>query len=85
MPIQQMIMLENDDTSFTLEDTLYLCEKLGLPLIFDYHHHLAHHRNENWQESWERVVATWNTLLFQLRCIFPVRKVKTNSVTIRIM
>lgn len=59
LPIQQMIMLENDDTSFTLEDTLYLCEKLGIPLIFDYHHHLAHHHNKNWIENWDRVVETW--------------------------
>ena len=65
--IQQMIMLENDDTSFTLDDTLYLCEKLGLPLIFDYHHHLAHHRNENWQENWERVVATWHASPFPIK------------------
>jgi UV DNA damage endonuclease len=58
-PIQQMIMLENDDTSFTLEDTLYLCEKLDIPLVFDYHHHLAHHQNENWEIHWNRVVDTW--------------------------
>jgi UV DNA damage endonuclease len=58
-PIQQMIMLENDDTSFTLEDTLYLCEKLNIPLVFDYHHHLAHHQNVNWENSWNRVVDTW--------------------------
>ncbi|OZM55769.1 UV damage endonuclease UvsE [Lottiidibacillus patelloidae] len=58
--IQRMIMLENDDTTFTLEDTLYLCEKLGVPLVFDYHHHLAHHENENWQEHWERIVNTWS-------------------------
>jgi UV DNA damage endonuclease len=58
-PIQQMIMLENDDTSFTLEDTLYLCEKLNIPLVFDYHHHLAHHQNENWENHWNRVVNTW--------------------------
>lgn len=57
--LQKMIMLENDDTSFTLDDTLYLCEKLGIPLVFDYHHHLAHHENENWQNNWERVVQTW--------------------------
>lgn len=57
--IQKMIMLENDDTSFTLDDTLYLCEKLGIPLVFDYHHHLAHHNNAQWEERWERVVATW--------------------------
>ncbi|WP_071394572.1 UV DNA damage repair endonuclease UvsE [Bacillus tuaregi] len=58
-PIQKMIMLENDDTSFTVDDTLYLCEKLGIPLVFDYHHHLAHNHNENWQDNWERITATW--------------------------
>lgn len=58
--IQKMIMLENDDTSFTLEDTLYLCEKLNIPLVFDFHHHLAHHQDLNWERSWNRVVQTWN-------------------------
>lgn len=57
--IQQMIILENDDTSFTLDDTLYLSEKLGIPLVFDYHHHLAHHQNINWEENWQRVITTW--------------------------
>lgn len=57
--IQSMIMLENDDTSFTLDDTLYLCEKLGIPLVFDYHHHLAHHYQETWEDKWDRVVETW--------------------------
>lgn len=57
--IQNMIMLENDDTSFTLEDTLYLCEKLDIPLVFDYHHHLAHHQDANWENNWNRVVQTW--------------------------
>ncbi|MFJ8265894.1 UV DNA damage repair endonuclease UvsE [Peribacillus asahii] len=57
--IQKMIMLENDDTSFTLDDTLYLCEKLGIPLVFDYHHHLAHHRHANWEDNWDRVIHTW--------------------------
>ncbi|PLT27966.1 UV DNA damage repair endonuclease UvsE [Peribacillus deserti] len=59
--LQKMIMLENDDTTFTLKDTLYLCEKLGIPLVFDYHHHLAHNRDErNWGDSWERIVDTWD-------------------------
>jgi UV DNA damage endonuclease len=31
--IQTIIMLENDDTSFTLEDTLYLCEKLDILFV----------------------------------------------------
>ncbi|WP_085993105.1 UV DNA damage repair endonuclease UvsE [Oceanobacillus senegalensis] len=57
--IQKMIMLENDDTSFTLGDTLYLCEKLDIPLVFDYHHHLAYHQNPNWEVHWDRIVQTW--------------------------
>ncbi|RDW18872.1 UV DNA damage repair endonuclease UvsE [Oceanobacillus chungangensis] len=57
--IQNMIMLENDDTSFTLEDTLYLCEKLNIPLVFDYHHHLAYHKDDNWEINWNRVMQTW--------------------------
>lgn len=57
--IHKMIILENDDTSFTVDDTLYLCEKLEIPLVFDYHHHLAHHYNEKWEDKWNRIVATW--------------------------
>lgn len=57
--LQRMIILENDDTTFTLEDTLYLCEKLQVPLVFDYHHHLANFANERWQDHWERILGTW--------------------------
>lgn len=57
--LQRMIMLENDDTSFTLDDTLYLCEKLGIPLVFDYHHHLVNFQNEDWTEAWSRILGTW--------------------------
>ncbi|KAA0544580.1 UV DNA damage repair endonuclease UvsE [Bacillus sp. BGMRC 2118] len=58
--IQKMIMLENDDVTFTLHETLYLCEKLGIPLVFDYHHHLAHNSGEGWETEWNRVIDTWH-------------------------
>ncbi|RFU68690.1 UV DNA damage repair endonuclease UvsE [Bacillus sp. V59.32b] len=59
--IQQMVMLENDDTTFTLSETLYLCEKLGIPLVFDYHHYLAHHpETESWETQWDRVIESWS-------------------------
>ncbi len=57
--IQRMVMLENDDVTFHLDDTLYLCEKLGVPLIFDYHHHLANFQDLNWELNWNRVMQTW--------------------------
>ncbi|WP_046175718.1 UV DNA damage repair endonuclease UvsE [Domibacillus indicus] len=60
--LQKMIMLENDDKTFTLSDVLYLCEKIGLPLVFDYHHYRANHEEgENWEEKWERVTKTWSS------------------------
>lgn len=58
--LQKMIMLENDDTIFTVKDTLYLCEKIGIPFVFDYHHHRANHEEgESWEEDWLRVINTW--------------------------
>ncbi|WP_050184101.1 UV DNA damage repair endonuclease UvsE [Domibacillus robiginosus] len=60
--LQRMIMLENDDKTFTIRETLYLCEKLGIPAVFDYHHHAANHEKEaNWEEDWKRVVDTWKS------------------------
>ncbi|MGG6431933.1 UV DNA damage repair endonuclease UvsE [Anoxybacillus sp. D401a] len=56
--LQRMIMLENDDMTFTLRDTLYLCEKLGIPLVFDLHHHDANH-DQDWRVEWDRVTASW--------------------------
>ncbi|MGM9923023.1 MAG: UV DNA damage repair endonuclease UvsE [Bacillus sp. (in: firmicutes)] len=58
--LQRMIMLENDDTTFTWRDTLYLCEKLGIPLVFDYHHHLANREEEgSLLEGWKRTIVVW--------------------------
>ena len=76
-PIQKMIILENDDTSFTFDDTLYLCEKLGVPLVFDVHHHLAHHRNNNWEDNWNRAVMTWNNSPLPIKMHISSPKSKT--------
>ena len=57
--LQQMIMLENDDTTFHIKDVLYLCEKLNVPIIFDLHHHQANNDETSWQEHWDRIIRTW--------------------------
>ncbi|MEE6453091.1 UV DNA damage repair endonuclease UvsE [Gottfriedia acidiceleris] len=57
--IQKMLMFENDDTTFTFDETLFACEKLGVPLVFDYHHHLVNHTNEDWIKNWSYAVDTW--------------------------
>ncbi|SFE01173.1 UV-damage endonuclease [Lentibacillus persicus] len=57
--VQRMLMIENDDKSFNLQDCLYLGEKLGIPVVFDYHHHLANHEDPDWTSHWNRVVNSW--------------------------
>ncbi|MFC2946870.1 UV DNA damage repair endonuclease UvsE [Virgibacillus sediminis] len=57
--VQKMLMIENDDKSFNLQDCLYLGEKLGIPVVFDYHHHLANHEEADWALNWDRVINTW--------------------------
>ncbi|SDJ69317.1 UV DNA damage repair endonuclease UvsE [Sediminibacillus albus] len=58
--LQKMILLENDDKSFHIEDVLYLCEKLEMPAVFDLHHHQANHHLPEWMDYWERIVGTWH-------------------------
>ncbi|WP_088071294.1 UV DNA damage repair endonuclease UvsE [Gottfriedia luciferensis] len=59
--IQKMLMFENDDTTFTFDETLFASEKLGVPVVFDYHHHLVNHSSEDWVKNWGRAVDTWKT------------------------
>ena len=60
---RRMLILENDDTTYSLDDVLPLCERLGLPLVFDYFHHLCLHEGDDpragLEDKLERVVATW--------------------------
>ncbi|KHE67380.1 UV DNA damage repair endonuclease UvsE [Halobacillus sp. BBL2006] len=58
--IQKLVMIENDDTSYTVENCLYICEKLNIPLVFDLHHHLANHDVGDWHVYWERIMNTWS-------------------------
>ncbi|MFT8320208.1 MAG: UV DNA damage repair endonuclease UvsE [Bacillus sp. (in: firmicutes)] len=57
--LQKMIILENDDKNFTFNDTLYLCEKLNIPCVFDLHHHMVHNEGDDWYNHWGRVINTW--------------------------
>ena len=57
--IQKRIILENDDKVYTIEDTLFLCEKLNIPMVLDYHHYLCHHTKYNIKEYLNRIFSTW--------------------------
>lgn len=59
-PLQQMLLLENDDTVFHIEDVLFLGEKLQIPVVLDIHHHDIHQPESfSFLNVWERIVGTW--------------------------
>jgi UV DNA damage endonuclease len=39
--IKAIMTLENDDKTYNADETLAVCQKDGIPFVFDYHHHIA--------------------------------------------
>ncbi len=58
--ITSYLTLENDDKSYTPSDLLPLCEELGIPLVYDVHHHRCLPDDLSEQEASERAYTTWN-------------------------
>lgn len=56
-----LLALENDDRLFSVGDLLPVCERMGIPLIYDVHHHRCHPDGLSVEEASTRAVATWGT------------------------
>ncbi len=54
------LALENDDRSFTPSMLLPLCERLGVPLVYDVHHHRCNPDSLDVDEATRRAAATWD-------------------------
>ena len=56
---QKMIIIENDDKIYNIDDTLYLSKKINVPVVLDYHHHKCNSVSEiNIRE----VFNTWDII-----------------------
>lgn len=53
------LALENDDRTYTVADLLPTCERLGLPLVYDAHHHRCNPDGLSVDEATELAAATW--------------------------
>ncbi len=54
------LTVENDDKIFTPADLLPLCRSLGIPLVYDVHHHRCHADGLTEVEATGQALATWN-------------------------
>ncbi|MEK4254634.1 UV DNA damage repair endonuclease UvsE [Ureibacillus sp. FSL K6-2830] len=57
--IRLQTTLENDDKTYTAEETLAICEKLKVPFVFDYHHYIVNKGDCELEELLPRIFATW--------------------------
>ena len=57
--VRVRLALENDDTTFSAAQTLEICRAVGVPMVFDWHHHVCRNDGEDYRELLPRVFATW--------------------------
>jgi UV DNA damage endonuclease len=57
--LQQMIILENDDKTFNMINTLKICESLHVPFVLDYHHHICNNTGQKIEHYIKRIINTW--------------------------
>jgi UV DNA damage endonuclease len=56
---RERLALENDDRCFTPSDLLPLCQRTGVPLVYDVHHHRCLADGLSVEEATERSFSTW--------------------------
>jgi UV DNA damage endonuclease len=53
------IALENDDRHYSPADLLPLCRRLGIPLVYDVHHHRCNGDRLTVEEATDKAAETW--------------------------
>ena len=54
------LTLENDDRTYTPRELLPVCKQLGVPLVYDVHHHRCHGDGLDVETATELAIDTWN-------------------------
>ena len=58
-PARERLGLENDDRRFTPASLLPLCERLGVPLVYDVHHHRCNPDGLDIATATDLAITTW--------------------------
>ncbi len=57
---QKYVTIENDDKTYTPSDLLPVCKELGIPLVYDVHHHRCLADNLSIEEATAAAIETWD-------------------------
>ncbi len=61
--IRSKIILENDDRTFNISETLTACKHLNIPMVLDYHHYLCNKGGYVLERYIREILNTWNEQL----------------------
>lgn len=59
--VRSRLTVENDDKAsmYSVKDLMYIHEKIGIPIVFDYHHHTFCTGDLSEEEALKLAVSTW--------------------------
>ena len=59
--VKSRLTVENDDkgTMYSVKDLMYIHERIGIPIVFDYHHHQFCTGDLSEHEALELAITTW--------------------------
>ena len=85
--LKNLIVLENDDKTYTVTDTLLICEELNISMVLDYHHFICNHeKNERIDKLLPRIIKIWeNTNLnpkMHFSCSLSTKQKRNHSTYI---
>lgn len=69
--IKEHMTLENDDKTYDVEETLGICEEEEIPMVLDYHHHMANRGNGDLSHYLERIFKTWKKTIPKVHISSP--------------
>ena len=58
--IQERLIVENDDKTYTAKETLALCKELNIPMVLDVHHHNCNNNGEDILSMLKDIFSTWH-------------------------
>ena len=67
-PLQARLTVENDDRAnlySTLDPYNGIHKVIGIPIVFDYHHHIFNTGGQTEQEALELAISTWPLIKIQ--------------------
>ena len=70
-PIKSRLTLENDEHSYSASEIIEVCQRAGIPLVFDAHHHICHEHLDSYDdpsvaEMFYAARETWDNPDWQL-------------------